>query len=297
MCDTAPTPDHEIPHSSIAVDNKDCVITSQSFTIDDMDEYQTSSIINWYEELEERLIEFFRFLPYTSENINVSSPRLAGVVTEICNILDSLFREVSNPTEMINGRPKERDKLDVTDYAELYAKRLNLPTTQSFIFVSPPRYLIPFEKWEPLTTGGTYAALPWWRAYTKLKHSRIKNINQATLDNAVNALCALHQVIAKLTAELGRATLRHGWFDGVGMDQDMLIEMFDGKYPFGNITILATTKLFTTPVGGRSFPANITDLSPNYYYGSFVTSTIKWQIFEAYLGSALTSFLAVSHHA
>jgi integrase/recombinase XerD len=28
-----------------------------------------------------------------------------------------------------------------------------------------------------------------------------------------------------------------------------------------------------------------------------VTSTIKWQIFEAYPGSALTSFLAVSHHA
>jgi hypothetical protein len=31
--------------------------------------------------------------------------------------------------------------------------------------------------------------------------------------------------------------------------------------------------------------------------GDHVTSTIKWQIFEAYPGSALTSFLAVSHHA
>jgi hypothetical protein len=104
-------------------------------------------------------MEFLKVFPFTPENLNVPSPRLAGVVTETCHILDSLFREVSNLKETIKGEMKARDKLDVTDYAELYAKRLNLPATKSLMFVSPPRYVIPFEKWEPLTMGGKYKAL------------------------------------------------------------------------------------------------------------------------------------------
>jgi hypothetical protein len=139
-----------------------------------VDEFQTSSIIYWYEELEERLIEFLKFFPFIPPNKYVHSPRLAGVVTEICHILDSLFREVFNPKETT----KKKEKLNVTDYAALYAKRLSLPATKSLMFVSPPQYVMPFKEWEPLTTGGEYKPLPWWAAYTKLKHSRIENIKQ-----------------------------------------------------------------------------------------------------------------------
>jgi len=244
---------------------------TQSFIIYDMDEYQTSSIIYWYEELEERLIEFLKFVPFTPEHLNVSSPRLASVVTETCNILDSLFREVSKPEETIKGKIKKRDKLVVTDYAELYAERLKLPATKSLIFVSPPQYLIPFEKWELLTMGGQHEALPWWRAYTKLKHSRIKNMKEATLANAVNSLCALHQVIAKLLPQLGRATLRHGWFKDVSLRPDILIEMFEGKYALSHLgrdTFLVESKLFTVPVGQEGFPSDIADLKPALYHGS-----------------------------
>jgi len=254
-----------------------------------MDEYQTSSIIYWYEELEERLIEFLKFLPFTLENLNVSSPRLAGVVTETCHILDSLFREVSNPKETIKGEIKKKAGLVVTDYAELYANRLNLPATKSLIFVSPPRYLIPFEKWESLTMGGEYEPLPWWRAYNKLKHSRIKNMKEATLANAVNSLCGLHQVIARLP-KLIRATLRHGWLQLGDYDPQCLIERLEGRLDLIKDTFLGTvlsnedtflveSKLFAVPIGIDPFPDDIADLLPIHYRGHserFTRFTGRW---------------------
>jgi hypothetical protein len=241
-----------------------------------VDEFQTSSIIYWYEELEERLIEFLKFFPFIPPNKDVSSPRIAGVVTETCHILDSLFREVSNPKETIKGKTKKKEKLDVRDYAELYAKRFNLSATKSLMFVSPPQYVIPFKEWEPLTTGGVYKALPWWSAYNRLKHSRIENIKHATLENAVNSLCGLHQVIAKLP-ELAPATVRHGWFPLHGIDQSGSWYLYTteevGKlltnYSQECESYLIESKLFIVPAGKTIFPGNTpTDLNPDIYYRS-----------------------------
>jgi hypothetical protein len=238
-----------------------------------VDEFQTSSIISWYEELEERLIEFLKFFPFIPPNKNVSSPRLAGVVTETCHILDSLFREVSNPKETIKGKSKKKEKLNVEDYAELYAKRFNLPATKSLMFVSPPRYVTPFKGWEPLTTGGGYIPLPWWSAYNDLKHSRIENIKHATLENAVNSLCGLHQVIAKLP-ELAPATVQSGWFPIHGVSRSGVLYTKDVGELLTNYSqecesFLIESKLFIVPAGKTIFPGNTpTDLDPNMYYRS-----------------------------
>jgi hypothetical protein len=238
-----------------------------------MNEHQTSSIIHWYEELEERLIEFLKFFPFTSQNLNVSSPRLAGLITEACNILDSLFNEALNPKAVHRsvivcqkcGFERGKRSYDITDYAKFYSGTLRLPVVKSFMYVSPPQYVTPFQERLHLLSGGDYMTLPWWSAYTRLKHNRIKNIEQATLANAVNALCGLHQVIAKLSSELGRATLRHGWFQTGGMNPESLLKMFDCTYIWGKETFLVETKLFAVPVGPRDFPDNIADLLPGFY--------------------------------
>jgi hypothetical protein len=238
-----------------------------------VNECQTSSIIFWYEELEERLIEFLKFFPFTHLSKNVPSPRLAGVVTETCHILDSLFREVSNPKETIKGKTKKKKELTIKDYAELYAKHFNLSATKSLMFVSTPQYVIPFKEWEPPTTGREYKDLPWWSAYNKLKHSRIENIKLATLENAVNALCGLHQVIAKLP-ELAPATMRHGWFPLHGIDRSGSLYVHTteevGKlltnYPQEHESFLVESKLFIVPAGKTIFHGNTpTDLDPDIY--------------------------------
>jgi hypothetical protein len=168
---------------------------------------------------------------------------------------------------------KKRDKLDIRDYAELYARRLNLPATKSLMFVSPPQYMIPFEKWAPLTTGGEYEALPWWQVYNHLKHSRIEHIKKATLANAVNSLCGLHQVIVKLP-ELVRATARHGWFPTQGVHAtrfyltDIGADLKNISQGQGHQTFLVESKLFIVPLGPKPFPEDIADLDPTYYYCS-----------------------------
>ena len=132
--------------------------------------------------------------------------------------------------------------------------------------------MMPFENWKPLTTGGKYKALPWWQGYNKLKHSRIKNIEQATLANAINSLCGLHQVIAKLP-ELAAATVRHGWFPTHGICQDGIfyttdIEKLLMNYPKECEGYLVESKLFIVPAGTTVFPDDINSLNPYRYYRS-----------------------------
>jgi hypothetical protein len=228
-----------------------------------MNEFQTSSIIQWYEDLEDRLAEFLKFVPFVDRNLEVSSPRLVGVITESCSILDSLFYEATPQTVTIDDTVKNRDDLHIDDYAKLYAGSLKLPTTKSVAMVSPPVYLIPFKEWESIAAGGHYIPTPWWSAYTKLKHTRIGNLEKATLRNAVDALSGLHQVIARLPS-LARAILRHEWLQLGGYNPEIVLAALEGASQLTD-TYLVESKLFAVPVGPESFPDNIAALRPLYY--------------------------------
>lgn len=233
-----------------------------------MDEFLASLIIEWYEDLEGRLADYLKSTPFIPQNLNICSPRLAGVITEACDILDSLLREVSPQTVSINGQTKNQDKLTITDYAHLYAARYNLPATKSLLFMSPPQYLIPFQSWGAIASGGPYTPPPWWTAHTKLKHERISHIlNQSTLCNTVEALCGLHQVIAK-RPELIQAVLRHGWLQLGGWNPEVVIEDLHQNRQRLTHTFLVETKLFAVPVGPEPFPDNIQDLHPGLYVSS-----------------------------
>jgi len=148
---------------------------------------------------------------------------------------------------------------------DLVKPELSLPTTKSFVFVSPPIYLIPFEKWSSIVSGGIYTPLSWWSAYTKLKHSRIKYIEEATLRVAVEALCGLHQIIAKLP-DLVRTTVRHEWLQLSIYDLESTIERLESRLPSTVDNCLVESKLFAVPVGSAEpFPDNITDFRPLRY--------------------------------
>jgi hypothetical protein len=239
---------------------------SRSPSLTEMDEFLTTSVIHWYEDVEDRLLEFLRFVPLTDANLSVTSPPLAGVITEACNILDSVFREVSPPVVTVAGKAIPRDDLDITDFAKLYAARFDLPNTKSIALVSPPRYVIPFDVWAAVASGGgPYKPAPWWTAYTKLKHNRIAEINRATLESTVQSVCALHQVIARLP-EFARASMRHGWLQsGMRLSVEYVVEQLEkgGRTPDPH---LVETKLFATPVGRPDqFPTNLSDFHTMNY--------------------------------
>jgi hypothetical protein len=200
------------------------------------------------------------------------------VITEACNILDSLFREISPSTVTITGKPKDRERLDITDYADLYAGRYTLPATKSVIFVSPPQYLVPFKAWESITAGGAYAPLSWWTTHNKLKHDRIGHIlDKSTLRNTVDAICGLHQVIAKLP-ELARATLRHSWLQTSDLDPEFVIKVREGARQAVGVTFIVQSKLFALPVGQEPFPDDIQALQPHAYGKSRLSTFFgKWR--------------------
>ena len=49
-------------------------------------------------------------------------------------------------------------------------------------------HISPFKNWNP---SSPTKSLKWYDAYNKIKHDRIENLSLATLDNAINAVCAL----------------------------------------------------------------------------------------------------------
>jgi hypothetical protein len=213
-----------------------------------VDECESSLVIQWYEALEERLMAFLRFVPPVPENLAVHSYVLAGIIIEACGVLDSLFRRASE------GKVTAPEDLDITHYADMYGLSLGLPSASSLILVSPVQPKVPFTAWQVLPR---YEPMPWWTAHTKLKHDRIRNIRLATLTNALDSMCGLHQVIARLP-EMASAKLRDRWVNAEGWNPEVLIEQLKaGNRDVIGRSIVVESELFAVPVGPYQFPSDL----------------------------------------
>ena len=219
-----------------------------------MDERVQDLAIQWYEWLEQQLLDIMAYLPPAPQNLNTFSPRLASLIVESCGLLDSILRQVTPDPISIGRKTKRRKDLDITDYEKLYASKHDLPNLKSILLISPPEYRTPFSSW----VGG-YKSPPWWRIHTELKHDRLANVQKATLDVAIESLCALHQVIASVP-ELGRMAFRRGWIPGNKPSPEIVIEILEGKQ--GYVPLLVERKLFVVAKGREKFPAKIEDFSP-----------------------------------
>ena len=118
--------------------------------------------------------------------------------------------------------------------------------------------------------GDTMSPLPWWQAYTDLKHDCLSNLGKATVGFTLDALCALNQIIAR-RLDMIRMVMRHGWFPSERYDIGFVLgEVNEGKLPD---TFVIQTKLFAVPVGSpsgsspatRQFPADLKDLKPHFF--------------------------------
>jgi hypothetical protein len=135
---------------------------------------------------------------------------------DACGLLDSVFRDrIGNDPAIINGKSTAKKQCTIKDYAYLHSNSLDLPNTRSVMLVSPPRYRCPFAPWKNLSQE--YLRLPWWEKYNSLKHDLLSNIQEGTLGNVLDALCALHQVLARSTS-LIPILMRRGWFSPGGFE-------------------------------------------------------------------------------
>src|SRR5258708_1147353 len=124
-------------------------------------------VVSNFEELESKLMECLRFIPFIDNNKEVISPKFIPIILEACSLIDSVFKTFEG---------KEGKKHNLRSYTKLVEPHLCLEETTT-IFLNPPlRFLRPFATW-------TTAVPPWWTACNKLKHDRLDNYHAATYEN------------------------------------------------------------------------------------------------------------------
>jgi hypothetical protein len=227
-----------------------------------VDEYRIDQALKAYERIENGLVEFSKHVPIIAGNETIQSPALISGIVDACGLLDSLLRDKTSDPVIVAGKTKRRRDCDICDFANIHASALDLPNTRSVLLVSPPSYRRPFEPWESLLQNGGYSPLSWWQDYNALKHDRLVDIEKGTLGTALDAICALHQVIAR-RLDLVPSLLRRGWFStGHWAVNAVLDDARNGSLPD---TFVVQTRLFATPVGKRQFPSDFAELHPGLF--------------------------------
>lgn len=217
-----------------------------------MDQTQAELVVKWYLELEDRLVQILRVTLYTPETQLIFLPPLVNIVLDGCSLLDGIFREEF-------GGSEKRDDLNIVKYCRYFEQTYSLASLRTVMYQYPLLYLKPFEGWY---NDGSYQPLEWWQAYNKLKHDRIQECKNATLKNAVQSLCALHQVISQsqtfIDALIRQDLVCFGQWGKEGA-KDAVYQKKD------NVTILIETELFATPLGAKRFPDDVEKISPFHF--------------------------------
>ncbi len=220
-------------------------------------ERQIANLYDWYADLENRLTTIIQVFPITdfTEAGNVYTPRLNSVLVESGAIADSLFRKLfPNNARRRDGKPIKRDRAVITDYYLILEPSLRLVSTTSLLMTPVPAILKPFEGWTGRSSPN------WWKQYNSLKHDRLSNKSSISLTDAVSALCALHQLMTKVS-DILKYSLRFGWVQTGGYNPDVIFDYLQtDKMPF----FLAYTKIFCTPLQPVSWSSD-RDIKPFHF--------------------------------
>ena len=226
-----------------------------------MDEFNATIIIEFYESLEQDLLNFLKVVPYEKQNFETWSPKLIDILVGAGSLLDSLFR-TSMPEELAE---KQRKDYNINDFHAVFSK--DLKPLRSFVYLSPPFVLQPYKNWTQS------APLAWWDHYNKVRHDRLENMRFATMQTAMDVLCALFEAIVQ-NQKMGKALLRHRWTDLGGFNPDLIMPKLDSQRlsdaigMMGRHTLFVQSKLFATTLGSEILPESISDIKPMQYVGA-----------------------------
>lgn len=133
---------------------------------------------NYFLALERDLELTSRYVEFHSRNFNTYSIEFAHLLFAAASEVDVLAKLLCQ--RLAPKAPRE----NIKDYRDVLWKHLpDVVTT----FVLIPRYGLEFCPWE-----NWHKKIPeWWTGYNKVKHQRDTGFNNATLQNALNAMGAL----------------------------------------------------------------------------------------------------------
>ena len=185
-------------------------------------EFNAAWAIDGFEALEKSIKEAMRFVPYCEAHREVWSPIFAECVLNACSQLDSLWRAEAR---LLHG--KNGSSLTITDYFKLFRKQVTEGRWVLF-WGETGEKVAPFLPWED---SNMYMPLPWWQAYTKLKHDRWGNVTEGTFERCVHAAAALFLGICR-SGICCEAVVGSGWpsWDILSLNpMDLVDETHDGR--------------------------------------------------------------------
>ncbi len=179
-------------------------------------------IYEWYSDIERRLSEVVRVLPFieADELKNVRSPRLASILLEAASLVDTLLRDqLPSSFTRPNGKTTIKRYATIVDYRRELDPTLHLSTTQSLLLHGVPLLLSPFSTW----VHPTDKTLEWWDSYNKLKHDRLASSVAVTLEDCLHATCALNHVMMRIPT-VCTLVFRFRWAQIAGYNPQIAIQ-------------------------------------------------------------------------
>jgi hypothetical protein len=177
--------------------------------------------IPYYIELQRRMVDIFRYVSCHEKNFDAYSVILESLLIDTCSFFDSLcqtlIREKSRTGYAFTQEPHVGDfkkkvcgneDFNFGDYRKLLesdfvlsTREVNLNLYEDALYSNPMGYLpdeisghriAPFKEW---AAGVPVVPSPWWKAFTDLKHDRMRNFREAKLRNVLHSLAAVFIIL------------------------------------------------------------------------------------------------------
>lgn len=143
----------------------------------------------YYTILEKRFLNSTEYVELHKDNYKTFSNMYAFLIQTIGAELDVIFK-------LICGIALT-DYANMNAYANYFLKNSNCDEFVRHIDVKKQEIIvegyeinfIPFKEWD---LSKPSESLPWWKAFTNLKHNRFENLHEANQENTLNILGALY---------------------------------------------------------------------------------------------------------
>lgn len=145
----------------------------------------------YYLLLEEKFIHTLNYVELAKENFGTYSNEYAALIQMIGAELDSFFK-VYCASELSNHMGKRPKKLNIIGYRECIKKIYPDIAKQIVEVRSANIKFYPYKTWQVCASKNNQKPLPWWKAFTSVKHDRANNKSVACQKNALYILGALY---------------------------------------------------------------------------------------------------------
>jgi hypothetical protein len=148
--------------------------------------------------MESELLGFFEYVPYTVKNAKIYSPKLLALLMQICGYIDTIFKEMAKYGEFKGIKEcqdirklesKNYKGYNITHAQEAFEKIYRLSSNNGATLKAKLRWFgekefTPFKNF----ARAKEISPDWWRSYNNVKHNWSGSLEQANMDNTLEAL-------------------------------------------------------------------------------------------------------------